>query len=599
MAAAVKEPSAGPSLGKMVAAALTLAAAGGVGTYVALAPSQSERILTALPPLPSFEREPVILQRRLAAAHAAASQSGAIKDLIDYVTLLHANGFAARAASGWELLVSIDPTNARWPYYLAHLRRDEGDIGETARLLQQTVEEDPTYTPAWLQLGDMALKSAKFELAQTYYQERLDRIPGDPYARIGLARIELQKGNRNAARAGLQNIVEDHPKFSSAHNLMARMYREDGDTNLAELHRWEGYRSGRFVTAEDPWLRDLESACLTPSLLFVYGMVEFQTGRGDRGRSAYERAVEYEPKNPGNHELLGDLYRKLKEPELARASLRRSWELSAEAGTTPSLLALIHLGAIEREMGNFPASRAILLQGIESHPASPELQVELGLTLDALGENENAGAAFRTAIALSPNDTAAHFHLGEWWLRRDETEQAIPHFERSLALQPTFAPSLRYLLQYSLGTHQLARAREYADTLLGAYYGDSEVRQLVAICYLRLGREQLAQNKTDVAIERFRKARELNAEDVDIAFELGTLLLAEGSFREALPSLETLLENRPNDARAHFFLAQAQLMDGRPRAAKSLLEKGLRLAEQSGNRSTAANIREMLAAISR
>jgi HemY protein len=599
MASPVKKPKAGPSMGKMVAASLTLAAVGGVGTYVALAPSQSDRILTALPPLPAFDRETVILQQRLAAAHTKARQSGAISDLIDYVTLLHANGLAARAAQGWELLVSLDPSNSRWPYYLAHLRRDEGDIGETARLLQQTVEGDPAYAPAWLQLGDMALKSAKFESAQNYYQQRLDLIAGDPYARIGLARIELQKGNRNAARSALQKIVEDHPTFASAHNLLARMYREEGDTNLAELHRWEGYRSGRFVTAEDAWLRELESACLTPSLLFVYGMVEFQTGRGDRGRLAYERAVEYEPNNPGNHELLGDFYRKLNEPELARASLRRSLELSAATESTPSLLALIHLSAIERETGDFPTSRTIILQGIESHPASPELQVELGLTLDALGENEKAGEAFRAAIAMSPNDTAAHFHLGEWWLRRDQTEQAIPHFERSLVLQPTFVPSLRYLLQYTLGTNQLASAREYADTLLGAYYGDSEVRQLVAICYLRLGREQLAQNQTTVAIERFRKARELDAEDADIAFELGTLLLAEGSFREALPLLETLLENRPGDASAHFFLAQAQLMNGRPRAAKSLLEKGLQLAEESGNRSTAANIREMLQAISR
>ncbi|MBT5901312.1 MAG: tetratricopeptide repeat protein [Opitutaceae bacterium] len=599
MATPVTESNSGPSVGKMFAAAVILAAAGGVGTYVVLAPSQSERILATLPPLPSFERKPAALEQRLHAAHAAARESGSIEDLIEYVTLLHANGFAERAAQGWLLLGSVDPSNAQWPYYLAHLRRDEGDIGETARLLGQTVEIAPTYSPAWLQLGDLALKSAKWDLAQSHYEERLHLVAKDPYARIGLARIELQKGDRSAAREALNEIVKDHPQFSSAHNLLARMYREDGDKDLANRHRWEGYRSGRFITAEDPWLRELEAACLTPSMLFVYGMVEFQTGRGDLGRSAYERAVEYEPENPGNHELLGDLYRKLKEPELARASLRRSLELSAASGTSPSLLALIHLGAIEREIGNFASSRAIIAQGIESHPASPELQVELGLSLDALGENEKAGDAFRKAITMSPNDTAANFHLGEWWLRRDETEQAIPHFEQSLALQPTFSPSLRYLLQYTLGTNQLDKAQEYADTLLGAYYGDSEVRQLVAICYLRLGREQLTRNETATAIDRFRTARKLDADDVDIAFELGTLLLAEGSFREALPPLETLLKKRPTDARAHFFLAQAQLMDGRPRAAKSLLEKGLRFAEQSGNRSTAANIREMLQAISR
>ena len=173
MATPVTESNSGPSVGKMFAAAVILAAAGGVGTYVVLAPSQSERILATLPPLPSFERKPAALEQRLHAAHAAARESGSIEDLIEYVTLLHANGFAERAAQGWLLLGSVDPSNAQWPYYLAHLRRDEGDIGETARLLGQTVEIAPTYSPAWLQLGDLALKSAKWDLAQSHYEERL------------------------------------------------------------------------------------------------------------------------------------------------------------------------------------------------------------------------------------------------------------------------------------------------------------------------------------------------------------------------------------------------------------------------------------------
>ncbi|MGY8719425.1 MAG: hypothetical protein ACKVI3_16770, partial [Verrucomicrobiia bacterium] len=67
----------------------------------------------------------------------------------------------------------------------------------------------------------------------------------------------------------------------------------------------------------------------------------------------------------------------------------------------------------------------------------------------------------------------------------------------------------------------------------------------------------------------------------------------------ATPPLEVLIANRPTDASAHLFLAQAYLMDGRPRAARALLEKGLTLAEQAGNAGTAGNIREMLEAITR
>ncbi|GAB5559203.1 MAG: hypothetical protein SynsKO_08500 [Synoicihabitans sp.] len=583
----------------MILAAASVAVAGGVGTYLVLAPNQTERILPALPPVPEFSSEPEILQQKLREAHATAATTGTLRSFADYARLLQANGFASAATQIWQVLINENSDDARWPYYLAHLRRDAGDTGETAQWLRRTVEINPDYSVAWLQLGDMALKSANFDLAKTYYGERLNRVAGDPYARMGLARIEHQEGNQDAAQTQLLKLVDDHPNFASAHNLLARMYRDNGDIEQAELHRWQGYRAGRFIAAEDPWMEALEDECYLPAKLFVIGMMDFQANRGDRGRSTYERAVEYDPLDPGNHELLGDLYKRLKEPELARASLRRSLELSAQQGSPPSLLATIHLAAVEREMFEFQSSRETAELGLTHHPKSPELFVELGLTLSALTETTPARDAFESAIKINPNDTAAHFHMGEWWLRKDETEEAIPHFEQSLVQQPTFAPSLRYLLQYTLGTDQLDRAKEHADTLLGAYYGDAEVRQLVAICYLRLGRRELQRGSVLNAIVPLQRAYQLDPEDVDIAFELGTLQLAQGNVKAAIPPLETLLEKRPEDARAHFFLAQSYLMDGRPRAARSLLEKGLELAEAAGNSGTAANIREMLAAISR
>ena len=587
------------STGRMIAAATILAAVGGGGTYLLLRPTLPEQVRGAFPALPDFKSEPTILQGKLQQAYTKTATSGSVADLAAYGRLLHANGFAAEASQAWQVLLSVDPTEPRWSYYLAHLRRDSGDMGETTLWLQQTVEINPNYRPAWLQLGDMALKSARFERARNYYGECLRLLPGAPYARIGLARIEQQEGKRDSAQKALLELVEDHPSFPSAHNLLAQMYRESGDQSRANLHRWEGYRAGRFITMEDPWMRELEIQCFTPAKLFIIGMMDFQANRGDRGQSAYEKAVQCAPKDPGNHELLGDLYRKLKEPQLARRSLSQSISLSDAAGVAPSLLAFIHLAAVEQELGEFQTSREVAERGRIAHPRSPEILVELGLTLTALGENEAAGVAFRDAIELSPHDTAAQFHLGEWWLRKDQTDQAIPHFEKSLVLQPTFAPALRYLLQYTLGTGQLDSAQDYADTLLGAYYGDSEVRQLVAICYLRLGRRGLERNAVSEAITHFQIAYDLDSDDVDIAFELGTLQLAQGEFKAATPPLEVLIANRPTDASAHLFLAQAYLMDGRPRAARALLEKGLTLAEQAGNAGTAGNIREMLEAITR
>lgn len=580
-------------------ATTAVALAGGGVTYWVVAPSATERIQTALPPLPDLSSAPEILQQSLTEAYAEASNSASLASLSHYARLLQANDFAAEAEATWRVLLREEDSDAQAAYYLAHLRRNAGDIGETTVLLQQTTEHAPDYAPAWLLLGDMALKSGRFDTAESFYGERLRMLPGDPYSRLGLARISLQQGEREAGRKQLLELVQDHSDFASAHNLLAQLYREDGNERLAETYRWNGYRSGRFVAAPDPWLEALTVDCHTPARLFTIGMVAFQTGDQEQARAIYERAVKAEPDNPGNHELLGDLYRKLKQPELARESLRTSIQLSHQEASVPPLLAFIHLAAVERELGDIESSLKTASQGIKAYPNSPELPVELGLSREVAGDLEGAREAYQMSLAISPNDTAANFHQGEWWLRMDNTEAAIPHFLAALTHQPTFAPALRYLIQYYLGTGRLGEAKRHADVLLGAFYGDEEVRQLVGICYLRLGRAALEARSRDAAVAYFAKAWDLHPTDVDIAYEWGTIALADGNSGEALPALELLLDRRPQDPTAHLFLAQANLMEGRRRTATELLETGLKLAEQQGQSGTAQNMRMMLESIRR
>ncbi len=581
------------------ALAVAVAGLGGGLTYVVMAPTPTERIQAALPPLPDLGSAVPQLRTKLSEAHARVQRSGQLSDLADYGRLLQANDFAAEAMQTWRLLLHEDPTEGRWPYYLAHLYRDAGDVGETTALLQATTDVAPDYSPAWLQLGDIAFKSGRFPVARAYYETRLDQEPGDPYARLGLARIDLQENRPAEAMAALLKLVADHPAFASAHNLLSRLYRDNGDEDRAEKHRWLGFQSGRFATADDPWIRELHPWCFTPEKLFVIGMVDFQTNRGDRGRTEYEKAVAVDPKNPGNHELLGDYYRTINEPDLAVTTLSQSLSLAEMQGSTPPLLSLVNLAAIKREQGDLAASQRIAKAGIAAHPQAPELWVELGLTLDALQQFDAAQEAYRSALKLSPHFTAAHFNLGELHLQAERIEPAMASFKAALVQQPTFAPALRYLLQYTLATNRLAEAGDYAATALQAYWGDPDVRQLVSLYHLRRGRAELAAGARQSAIKQFQRGFELHPQDEELALELGSLQLAQGNFRAALAPLETLLELRPNDPSAHLFLAQAHLMDGRTRRAIGLLENGLKLAEASGQTQTAALLQEMLGSVKR
>ncbi len=54
----------------------------------------------------------------------------------------------------------------------------------------------------------------------------------------------------------------------------------------------------------------------------------------------------------------------------------------------------------------------------------------------AKGKSAEAQAAFSAIAAADPKNHAAHLHLGLLAMRRDDTEKAIEHYERALALAP-------------------------------------------------------------------------------------------------------------------------------------------------------------------
>ena len=571
-------------------------ATGGVGTYLVLKPSVAEQVLAALPPPPPLGPDQGPLQAALDQAWRAASQGGDATTLAAYARLLHANEFSAEAETCWRLLLHIDDDDARWPYYLAQLRRDAGDRDESTALLRETTLREPTYAPAWLQLGEAAFKSGQFDAARAAYQQRLSLLEADPYAQLGLARLAERSGDESAAITALQRITTEHPTFSSAHNLLARMLSARGDLAAARQHRWAGQQAGRFAEAEDPWLDELNAACLKSSRLLFLGMRAFQTGRGDQGRSRYEKAVELAPRNAEAHELLGDLYQKLGDDEPALVMFERAYALGQPR---PAISVFVNLGDALRKRGQFDRVDQLCREGLALYPAAPELHIALGILRQSEGHTEAALAAFRRALEFSPNHADANFNLAVLLLESGETATALQHFERSLTLQPSLAPSLTFLAQYWLAANQLDRAEPYVMRLVDAYYGVPAVKELAAIWYLRSGRAALQQRRPADAIKTWRTGLEISPDHADLALELGTILLTQGRFPEAAAPLETLLALRPEDAQAHLFLAQVRLTQRRIADARALLERGIALADAAGNAQTAANLRALLAEIAR
>ncbi len=96
-----------------------------------------------------------------------------------------------------------------------------------------------------------------------------------PWARLGVARVEVATGNLQAARRTLESLIGDLPEFADSHDLMGHVQMEQGD--LEQAHK-------TYMTA----------VSLTPGCLLRLqrcGSLGFYTGKREDALKLLERAM--------------------------------------------------------------------------------------------------------------------------------------------------------------------------------------------------------------------------------------------------------------------------------------------------------------------
>lgn len=552
-----------------------------------------ERIVTAVPTVPDLRGKAAKLGQALAAAETLVRTSGrALEGVAELGRIYHANDYRAQAEVCWRLLHQQQPQEARWAYYLADLRRTASDYEEMAALLGETVAEAPDYAPAWLQLAEQAFKTGDAVTAERGYRRRLELVPGDPYARLGLARLAWQDGRREEARREIEAIVREVPQFPSSHNLYAEMLAAAGDEVGAARERQLAKDAGRFREADDPWLRELQAWCYDPKRLFMFGTVDYQLGRGDRGLSYFERAVELVPDDPAGYEMLGDLCLKLGQPARAREQFERSLALAADLHPPPALYVLLSQSC--RDLHQPEEALKAAERGLARYPDTPELHNAKGAALADLRRHEEAVVSYRKAVALNANDPDTNFNLAASLLALGQGEEAVARLKRSLMLRPRFPQPLALLGRIEMDSGRMEEARHYFQLLIEGNPDQPQGRQLMALWHLQAGRTAESKRAADEAERQYRTGLELAPEQPELNASLGALYLVQGRFTDALKPLEALQRVRPEDPQTALFLGQTYAALGQREEAKRILTRGVMLAEKAGRKETAAYCREIL-----
>ena len=393
------------------------------------------------------------------------------------------NGFLREAEHGLRALLRYEPQNAHWPHYLAGVLANTGQLEEAIPLWRKVLLLAPEYVPAQLKLGEALLKTNRSNEAAKVYADVLSRSHDNPYALLGLARIDLDAAHWPLARERLEKAIAADPFFSAGQSLLATVAAQLGDTAVEQSARQRATLLGRFKDCPDPWSDELMEVCYDVYRLQVIASSIASTGGGREALPPLQRALQLAPENAQTHRQLGKLYSQLRDFPTARAELEKAVALKPNEPA-----AYLDLVSVYRLTNDLPAAFRLLQQGLERCPNAAGIHYELALALIADKRSEEALIPLQKSRALDPDNLTAYQQLAVTNFKLGRDADAVEALQAALARNPNHGPILLIMARHQI---QSGRAEAAEDCLVRARRigaPEANLEELAQMFYRQFGR---------------------------------------------------------------------------------------------------------------
>ncbi|MCW5664264.1 MAG: response regulator [Piscinibacter sp.] len=152
---------------------------------------------------------------------------------------------------------------------------EAGDFATAAALCQQRFEQRGEYWLYAARIGaELFLRLGDHPSARRLY-EAVQDTRALPWAKLGIARVEIETGQHTQARRTLESLIAEQPSYADAYDVMGRAQLEQGKFDAA----LDTYRNATKLTP----------ASITR--LQKQGLLAFLVGQADEAQDCLERAV--------------------------------------------------------------------------------------------------------------------------------------------------------------------------------------------------------------------------------------------------------------------------------------------------------------------
>ncbi len=414
--------------------------------------------LPAVPELLGVNAEE--FQTRLQQASAIAfSDAPTLESVKELSRLYHANGYLQEAMSCYEVLLALEPEQARWKHLFAFLLSTYGYADDAEGLWKEVIASSPDYVPAKIRLADVYLKSNRLEEANALYAAVKEETPGNPYALLGLARVAIAMENWGDAK----NYLEDASRYSDGkigRDLLVTVYENLGQQHLALMIRGEAKASGSFVDIPDPWLLEVMTDCYDPAQLMNLGGLAAFGGDVKKGIEWSRRAIQIDPENAMAHFQLAQMYYQLNQTAQAFTHFELATRYKPDFSD-----AWLRMVDIRTQAGEAAKAEELFYAGFMKCPLSPAYNMQYAKRLIDLGDRRQAIGYLKRSVELNPNEAAAYIQLASNYFAMDRMQEGRENLEKALEVEPGNRLALVSLCYYFINCRDQENARKWLDAV--------------------------------------------------------------------------------------------------------------------------------------
>ncbi len=426
---------------------------------------------------------------------------------------------------------------------------------------------------AYATFGLLCFGNGLTPTAEAAFENAIHWAPDDARWIYFLALVHQFTGELGAAGDGFETVLSLNPEqWAAAVRL--------GDVR---------YEQARFDAATAAYQSAATQADYRAAANYGLGRVADANGDYAAAISHYEIALAEQPNANRINYLLGLAWRNEGDLDKAQALLADHGsaepafpdplfdEISGGRAQIGGLWANMNAGSQAFVDGDYAQAVENFQQATVDHPDDPRSWESLGMALRRTGELNEAEAAYRRAVVLSPDNGELAVTHAEISVELGNNEQALEDLQ-SAATHNANDATVRMALgmMYSQTGNHTAAVTEIQAAIAAAENDD-----IVARAQYSLGRAHTANGDTALAAQAFAAALEANPDHGGAQLELARTQARARQFVEALDHYVTYLSRFPRNDGARIEAATTAIFLNDVQTARALMEEGVSTGEAS------------------